>query len=150
MKLPSPAPLAGLFALAASLWAAGGAGAQPARTPDAPPAVTGQTVVPPSAPTERAEGEPAYSLDRPDWSLKQREDRLAELADSSLASGALDPAEAARVKAALAQIEASEDRARRRHDGELTDAETFRLEGRLRALAGDIHWARPPPAAAKP
>jgi hypothetical protein len=150
MKPISSSQLTALLALSFCLCGAVAAFAQPARSPDAPPAVTGQTVGPARAPAAQTVGPPEFTLEQPDWSLKQREDRLVALVDSSLAEGDLDRAEAERVKAELAQIEASEDRARRRHDGELTDSETFRLEGRIHSLAGGIHWLQRKTGAAIP
>jgi hypothetical protein len=142
MKLPSPALFAGPLglALALALGAAPHGRAQALPPPDSPRPATGQTVTPP-APRILPEAPRDFSVDHPDLSLKQREDRLEALVTSSLASGALNRAEAERVKAALAGIEASEDRLRRRHGGELIDSETFRLEGRIHTLAADIHWA---------
>jgi hypothetical protein len=134
-RLPGASTLALVLALGAA--PVGHAQALPA--PGGPPPVTGQTVTPP-APRLFPETPRDFSVDHPDLSLKQREDRLDALVNSSLASGALNLAEAERVKATLASIEASEDRLRRRHGGELIDSETFRLEGRIHSLAADIHW----------
>lgn len=116
---------------------------------NAPAANTGQTVTPPAAPADNTYWSD-FQIDHPDWSLKEREDRLADLLSASLASGDIDPAEAGRLQAELADIRASEDRLRRRNNGELTDSETFRLEGRLRGAAASIHWLHGAPGRTRP
>lgn len=75
-----------------------------------------------------------------DLSLQQREDRLAALLDRSVADGSLGRDEYRHARVALAAIGATENRLRHRNQGELTDTETFRLESRIKALAGSIRW----------
>jgi hypothetical protein len=82
----------------------------------------------------------ADELIRADFSLKQREDRLAALLDSSVADGSLSKAEHSRARGELAALRAREDAIRRRHRGELTDTTTFRLEGRIKALIASLRW----------
>ena len=89
-----------------------------------------------SAPTPTA----ADDLIRADYSLKQREDRLAALIDSSLADGSLGKPEHDRAHDSLASIQATEDRLRRRNHGELTDTQTFRLEGQIKTLIASLRW----------
>lgn len=98
---------------------------------------------PPSAPpagASRPAPPEADNLIRGDFSLKQREDRLAGLLDRSLADGSLGRAEYSRARGELAAIQAREDGIRRRHHGELTDTTTFRLEGRIKALIASLRW----------
>jgi len=123
-------PFARGAGLALALGAAGMAVAQPSSLPPPPianaPAASGPAT--------------ADDLIRADYSLKQREDRLAALLDSSLADGSLSKAEHARARGELAAIQAREDAIRRRHHGELTDTTTFRLEGRIKALIASLRW----------
>lgn len=84
----------------------------------------------------------ADELIRADFSLKQREDRLGALLDSSVADGSLGHREHARASAALDAIRAAENRMRLRNHGELTDADTFRLEGHIKTLIASIRWKR--------
>jgi hypothetical protein len=83
---------------------------------------------------------PADDLINADYSLKQREDRLAALLASSLADGTLSKPEYARASNELAAINATEDRLRRRNHGELTDTQTFRLEGEIKTLIASLQW----------
>lgn len=96
---------------------------------------------PPIANAPAASGAAAGDdLIRGDFSLKQREDRLAALLESSVADGSLSGAESTRARGELAAIQAREDSIRRRHHGELTDTTTFRLEGRIKALIASLRW----------
>jgi hypothetical protein len=121
---------------------AGAASGQPDRSPAAagPPA-TGQTVSP-LAPRVHGDEAAVGEVDRPDWSLTQREDRLGSDLDKSVTDGSLGQQEYARAAAALADIRATENRLRGQNHGQLTDTETYRLEGRIRTLAASIHWKR--------
>jgi hypothetical protein len=115
-----------------TLWLdmAGVAAAQPSALPP-----------PPIANAPAASGPAAGDdLIRADFSLKQREDRLAALLESSVADGSLGRAEFTRARGELAAIQAREDGIRRRHHGELTDTTTFRLEGRIKALIASLQW----------
>lgn len=119
--------------VALGLATAGGAAAQPSQLP-----------LPDTSSAAPAGAAPpaADDLINADYSLKQREDRLAALLSSSRADGTLGKAEYARASGELSAINASEDRLRRRNHGELTDAETFRLEGRIKTLIASLRWAR--------
>jgi hypothetical protein len=119
--------------LALGLSLSGVAAAQPSALPPPP---TGS--VPPAAihPAPAA----ADDLIHGDFSLKQREDRLAALLNSSVADGSLSRAEYSRARGELAAIQAREDSIRQRHHGELTDTTTFRLEGRIKALIASLRW----------
>lgn len=110
---------------------AGVAAAQPSSLPPPPIDNTPAAASGPAA---------ADDLIRGDFSLKQREDRLAALLNSSVAVGSLSRAEYSRARGELAAIQAREDGIRRRHRGELTDTTTFRLEGRIKALIASLHW----------
>jgi hypothetical protein len=82
----------------------------------------------------------ADDLVNADYSLKQREDRLTALLDSSLADGSLGKPEYARGRDSLAAILATEDRLRRLNHGELTDTQTYRLESRIKTLVASLRW----------
>jgi hypothetical protein len=131
-----------IVAAGLSLAISGAASGQPAGPPEEErPPVTGQTVTPPAAAVHGDESA-VGAIDHPDWSLAQREERLGADLDKSIADGSLGHAEYARAHAALVEIRAAEDRLRKRNHGELTDSETFRLEGRIKLLAASIHWKR--------
>jgi hypothetical protein len=115
-----------------SLAISGAATAQPSALP--PPDTNSASPTGQNAPPE------ADNLINGDFSLKQREDRLAALLSSSLADGSLSKAEYSRANAELATIRAAENRMRQRNHGELTDTDTFRLEGHIKALIGSIRW----------
>jgi hypothetical protein len=129
MNAPRLGP--GLIAIMLGLTLAGAAWPQP--TPQPPP----MSPVPPGSGAEQS---PALDLIQGDFTLHRREDRLGAVLDRSVADHALGQAEYGRASRALADIRASEDRLRARHNGELTDSETFRLEGRLKTLAASLHW----------
>ena len=93
-----------------------------------------------AAPAQRAAPPAADDLINADYSLKQREDRLAALLDSSLADGSLGKPEYARASSELAAINVTEDRLRRGNHGELADTQTFRLEGRIKTLIASLRW----------
>jgi hypothetical protein len=114
-----------------ALGIAGVAAAQPSSLPPPPSS---------NAPAAASGPAAADELIRADFSLKQREDRLAALLDSSVADGSLSKAEYSRARGDLAAIQAREDAIRRRHHGELTDTTTFRLEGRIKALIASLRW----------
>jgi hypothetical protein len=135
MKFPTAAMALIGFSMALG---AAPAGAQPGPPPGQPTPNTGQNVVPPPD-VIRSGTMRDDPLDGPDYSLRQREDRLAARLAANHAEGSLSPGEYARDKAELADIQTTEDRLRRRNNGELTDSETFRLEGRLKTLAATLH-----------
>lgn len=131
---PLPFLVASGIGVALSFGRAGVPAAQPSSLP--PPATNSAS----SAGANRPAPPEADSLIRGDFSLKQREDRLAALLDRSLADGSLGKAEYSRARGELAAIQAREDGIRQRHHGELTDTTTFRLEGRIKALIASLRW----------
>jgi hypothetical protein len=66
--------------------------------------------------------------------LHEREDGLDALLDAALRDGAIDKAAGARARMELDSIRYADDRLRIRNNGQLTDAEAYRLDTRLRAL----------------
>ena len=131
MKSPLPLPAVFRVGVMLALGVAGVVVAQPSALP--PPPIG-------AAPPAASRPATADELIRGDYSLKQREDRLAALLDSSVADGSLSKAEHSRARGELAAIQAREDAIRRRHHGELTDTTTFRLEGRIKALIASLRW----------
>jgi hypothetical protein len=120
------------LALGLGFWAV--ATAQPSRLP--PPETV---IVSPLGESQSA----ADGLSRADFSLKQREDRLAALLDRSVADGSLGHREHARASAGLAAIRAAENRMRLRKQG--ADADTFRLEGHIKTPIAYGRWKRRTP-----
>ena len=121
------------LAMALGFGMVGVAVAQPSQLP--PPDTSGAAAAGSRSPPTAAD-----DLINADYSLKQREDRLATLLQSSLADGSLGKPEYARASNELAAINATEDRLRRANHGELTDTQTFRLEGRIKTLIASLHW----------
>jgi hypothetical protein len=80
------------------------------------------------------------SADHGNWTLKQREDWLTDRLHASRDDGAIDGHEFDRVSREMDHIRDDENRLRGDHDGQLTDNETIALEGRLNAVADQIHW----------
>ena len=134
MKSRLPSLAACGCALALGLTVVGGeAASQPSQLPppDSSSAAPGVSRAPPAA---------VDDLINADYSLKQREDRLAALLDGSLADGSLGKPEYVRAHDELAALQATEDRLRRRNHGELTDTQTFRLEGEIKTLISSLQW----------
>jgi hypothetical protein len=88
-------------------------------------------------------------LDRGGWTLKRREDWLNDRINKAHDEHVLDGHEADRAHHELDRLRDDENRMRGRHDGQLTDDETFSLEARLDGLADQIvqshndAWRRP-------
>jgi hypothetical protein len=81
-------------------------------------------------------------LPRAAATLHEREDGLDALLDAALRDGTIDKTVGARARMELDSIRYTDDRLRIRNNGQLTDAEAYRLDARLRALAVIIR-ARP-------
>ena len=125
--IPGAALLAGLAA-----W--GVVHGQPSSLP-LPPPPPDQPVAPIFAGAPPPTAPPPVVLPRQDASLHEREDTLDAALDIALRDGTIDKTLGAQARLELDDIRYTEDRLRHRQGGQLTDAETFRLEGRLRALA---------------
>ena len=82
------------------------------------------------------------TTDHGNWTLKQREEWLADRLDKSRDDGSLDHHEYDRVKHELHDIHEDEERMRDHHDNQLTDNENSVLEARLDDVAAKIHWLR--------
>jgi hypothetical protein len=85
---------------------------------------------------------PAAAPAHGNWTLKEREKWLEERINRSRDDGSLAHSEFDHVRRELGDIRHDEDRMRDRHDGQLTDNETTRLEARLDNVAATIHWLR--------
>jgi hypothetical protein len=124
-------------ASALGLAVASGAQGQPTPMPPSP----SQT---PVAPLFR-DSSPPPAVPPPDipprraLTLHDREDALDAALDAGLHEGTIDKAVGAQARMDLDSLRFTEDQLRHRNHGELTDAETFRLDGRLRDLAGVIN-----------
>ena len=95
----------------------------------------------PTVPAAPSPETPSVGVIGSDATLHQREDRLRDRLTRARADGTLEAAEYQRARHELGDIGRTEARLRLRNHGELTDDETFRLEGRLKALAESVHWA---------
>jgi len=96
----------------------------------------------PMALAQPPEPSSAMSPDHGNWTLKEREGWLHDHLDKARDEGSIDRHEYARVRDELTDIHHDEDRMRDHHDGQLTDNDTTALEGRLDAVAHQIHWLR--------
>ena len=124
----SPAFVLGILIAAPSV-------AQPTHLPLPPPDMTAappKANQPPSGPATVAESPSA------DPTLHEREARVGVLIDQAVSDGSISPSQARKARGELTAIKQMEDRLRRRHHGEITETETFRLEGRIKALAATV------------
>jgi len=80
-------------------------------------------------------------VDRGGWTLKRREEWLNDRINKAHDEHDLDGREADRAHHDLDRLRDDENHMRDRHDGQLTDNETFSLEARLDDLADQIHSA---------
>lgn len=105
-------------------------------------------------PPERRERTTVYPATRGDaerggWTLKRGEEWLNDKINQAHDEHALDGREADRAHRELDRLRDDENRMRDRHDGQLTDEETFSLEARLDRLADQVvrlhndAWRRP-------
>jgi hypothetical protein len=85
---------------------------------------------------------PPVVLSRRPSTLHEREDRLDVLLAAGLRDGSIKKSAGAAARLELDSIRHAEDRLRHRHNGELTDADAFALDGRLEKVS-EIVRGRP-------
>jgi len=78
---------------------------------------------------------PPIVLPRRPATLHEREDSLDALLDAELHDGTIDQTVGAGARLELDSIRYTEDRLRRRHNGELTDTDAFLLDARLQKVS---------------
>jgi hypothetical protein len=86
---------------------------------------------------------PPVLLPRRPGTLHEREDRLDALLDAELHDGAIDPALGASARLELDAIRYDEDRLRRDHKGELSDADAYGLDARLQKVSDIVRGHTP-------
>jgi len=130
MKISTPILATSAAALVFGLAAWSAANGQP--SPEPPPPAEPVAPIFAGAPPPTA---PPVVLPRRPATLHEREDRLDAFLDAGLHDGSIDQALGASARLELDAIRYTEDRLRRRNNGELTDADAFRLDARLQRVS---------------